>query len=215
MGKRIGHSRNCSRGSYLTKPLVVCKEETTIMHQRPSDAAPNWFRTNGGMGATQIKVVPGIDRGISMKLVQRSMEVITSGLGYHLNDAAAIPAVLRTGCLGQDSDLCQFIQPRKSPEAPAGEKPKTGSFASRPSIRTFVQLGRIPLIDTCPVLPFESSEGALLGVGATPGTTIMALKRSRPFRGSSARLLSVTSPPTVDVVLSIAVTPAVTVTCCG
>src|SRR5882762_5753842 len=79
---------------------------------------------------------------------------------------------------------------RKSPDAPAGEKPKTGSFASIPSIRTFVQLGRIPLIDTCPALPFESNEGALLGVGATPGAKLAALNRSRPFRGSSARFRS-------------------------
>src|SRR5262249_58417679 len=82
-------------------------------------------------------------------------------------------------------------------------------------MRTFVQLGRIPLIDTCPALPFESNEGALLGVGATPGAKLAALNRSRPLRGSSARLRSATSPPAVDVVLSMPVTLAVTDTCCG
>jgi len=52
----------------------------------------------------------------------------------------------------------------------AGENPKTGSLASMPSSVTFVQLGRIPLIEACPTLTLESSEGAALGVGAMPGS---------------------------------------------
>jgi hypothetical protein len=110
------------------------------------------------------------------------MEVITSGLGYRVDDAATIPAVLRTEGLRQDADLHQFIQAEKEPEAPAGEKPKTGSFASMPSIKTSVQLGRIPLIATCPALPLESHEGALLGVGETPASKIAAAKRSAAHR---------------------------------
>jgi hypothetical protein len=39
-------------------------------------------------------------------------------------------------------------RPRKRPELPAGEKPKTGSFVSIPSMRTLVQLGRMPVTDT-------------------------------------------------------------------
>ena len=46
-----------------------------------------------------------------------------------------------------------------------------------PSIRTFVILGRIPLIATCAVLPLESNEGALPGSGATPGSSATALKQ--------------------------------------
>src|SRR5580658_9600872 len=41
-------------------------------------------------------------------------------------------------------------RPRKNPEAPAGEKPQTGSVASIPSIRTFVKLGRVPFIALAP-----------------------------------------------------------------
>jgi hypothetical protein len=84
-----------------------------------------------------------------------------------------------------------------------------------PSIRTFVQLGRIPLIATWPVLPFESNEGAALGVGATPGSNTAALNRSRSFSGSSVKLRSEIVPLTVEVVLSIVGTSALAVICCG
>src|SRR5580698_4806433 len=106
------------------------------------------------------------------------------------------------------------FSPRKNPEAPAGELPQTGSVASIPSIRKFVMLGRIPLIATCPALPLESNEGELLGLGATPGSSATALKRSRLSRGSSVRLCSGSSSSIVDVVLSIPATFALTVVCC-
>src|SRR5579863_1150509 len=83
-----------------------------------------------------------------------------------------------------------------------------------PSIRTFVIPGRIPLIATCPALPLESNEGALLGFGATPGSSVTALNRSRLSSGSSARLCSGTSPLTLDVVLSMAAALALTVVSC-
>src|SRR5258708_25553043 len=73
-------------------------------------------------------------------------------------------------------------------------------------MRTFVQLGRIPLIDNWPALPLESNDGALLGAGTTPGAKLAVLNRSRPLRGSSVRLCSARSPPTVDVVLSMVLT---------
>src|SRR5580698_7235831 len=83
-----------------------------------------------------------------------------------------------------------------------------------PSIRTFVILGRTPLIATCTDLPIERNEGALLGLGATPGSSATALKRSRLSRGSSVRLCSGSSSSIVDVVLSIPATFALTVVCC-
>src|SRR5579862_1495209 len=75
-------------------------------------------------------------------------------------------------------------------------------------------LGRVPLIATCPALPLESNEGALLGLGVTPGCSVTALKRSRLSRGSSARLSAGTRPSTVDVVLSMAAALALTVASC-
>src|SRR5215471_18050296 len=83
-----------------------------------------------------------------------------------------------------------------------------------PSIRTFVQLGRMPLIETCPALPLESNEGALLGVGETPGSRTAVLNRSRLSMGSSVRLVTGRSSLTVEVVLSIVERSALTVTCC-
>src|SRR4029077_219861 len=80
-----------------------------------------------------------------------------------------------------------------------------------PSMRTFVQLGRIPLTDTCPAFPFDNNDGALLGVGATPGIRIAALNRSRPSRGSAVKLRSAIIPSTVVVVSTLG-TPASTVT---
>ena len=73
----------------------------------------------------------------------------------------------------------------------------------------------MPLIATCPDLPLESNEGALLGLGATPGSSATALKRSRLSRGSSVRLCSGSSPALVDVVLSIPAAFALTVVCCA
>lgn len=109
------------------------------------------------------------------------------------------------------------FNPRKSPEAPPGELPKTGSFASTPSMRTSVQLGRMPLIETCPVLPFERNDGALLGVGATPGSKsrFKQITAVDGQLGSSLRRCSAMSPPTVEVVLSISLTSPLTVSCCG
>src|SRR5262249_46212186 len=109
MSKRIGRRGNCCGCLHLTKPLVVCKEEGSIVRQRPSDAGAEliahewWDRT-----ATKIKVVLGIECGVSVQFKQRSMEVVTSGLGYCLDDATAIPAILRTEGLCQDADFGQF-----------------------------------------------------------------------------------------------------------
>jgi len=36
----------------------------------------------------------------------------------------------------------------------------------------------MPLIETCPALPLDGNDGALLGVGATPGAKIAALNKS-------------------------------------
>src|SRR5262249_20319319 len=116
MGKRIGRRGNCRGCSYFTKSLVVCKEEGMIVRQRPSDSSPELIaHKRRYRSITQIKVVPGIERGISVKLEQRSMRVITSRLGYRLDDATTIPAVLRTERLGQDADLRQCIQTKKKP----------------------------------------------------------------------------------------------------
>src|SRR5262249_25141763 len=38
MSKRIGYRGNCCGCLHLTKPLVVCKKECSIVHQRPSGA---------------------------------------------------------------------------------------------------------------------------------------------------------------------------------
>src|SRR5262247_4081291 len=79
MSKRIGHRGNCCGCLHLTKPLVVYKEESSIVHQGPSDARAElvaherWDRT-----VTQIEVVPGIEGGVSVEFKQRSMEVVTS-----------------------------------------------------------------------------------------------------------------------------------------
>src|SRR5215469_8186126 len=83
-----------------------------------------------------------------------------------------------------------------------------------PSMRTFVQLGRMPLTEVWLALPPESNDGALLGVGATPGSSTAALNRSRPFKGRSVRLRSAMASLTVEVVVSIAAS-ALTVTSCG
>src|SRR6516165_3270107 len=80
-------------------------------------------------------------------------------------------------------------------------------------MRTFVQLGRAPLMETCPPLPFDSNEGELLGVGATPGSRTTPLNRSRLLSGRLVRLRSARAPLTLEVVVSIA-TSAQTVTCC-
>jgi hypothetical protein len=71
MGKRVGRRGNCCGRLRFTKSLVVRKEEGAIVRQRPSDSgtelvAHEWW----DRAATQIKVVPGIERGIPVKLEQ-------------------------------------------------------------------------------------------------------------------------------------------------
>ena len=66
------------------------------------------------------------------------MKLVRAGFGDHLDNAAPIPAILGVEGLGENIDLRKFVQTQKQPGAPAGEKPKAESFASMPSMRTFV-----------------------------------------------------------------------------
>ena len=43
------------------------------------------------------------------------MEAISSGLGYSIDDAATVPAVLHIEGLRQDPDLREFVQSQKEP----------------------------------------------------------------------------------------------------
>src|SRR5580693_6333980 len=48
-----------------------------------------------------------------MQFPQRSVKLVTARLGCHVDDSAAMPAVLRVESLGQDADLLQLIQAKK------------------------------------------------------------------------------------------------------
>src|SRR6516225_5259416 len=96
VSQSIGYRGNCCGRLYFTKTFIVCEEKGSITDQRSSDASAKlvahecWNRT-----ASQIKVVPGIERSISVELPQRSMQLITSCFGHRLDYATCIPAVLR------------------------------------------------------------------------------------------------------------------------
>src|SRR5580658_162418 len=107
VGKGVGHRGYCSGRLYLPKSLVVDKEEGTIMLQWPSGSsaeliADEWWDRIGG----QIEIVLGIERRIPMQFPERSVKLVTAGLGCHVDDGAAMPAVLRVEGLGQNADLC-------------------------------------------------------------------------------------------------------------
>src|SRR5712692_6357180 len=79
MRKDIGHRGNCCRCLYFAEALIVCKKESAVMHYRAADAsaelvAHEWW----DRGATQIKVILGIEGSISMQFEQRSVELIAS-----------------------------------------------------------------------------------------------------------------------------------------
>src|SRR5580658_11332971 len=50
-----------------------------------------------------------------MQFPQRSMKLVTARLGCHVDDGAAMPAILRVEGLRQNADLRQLIQTEKKP----------------------------------------------------------------------------------------------------
>src|SRR5215472_9145669 len=79
MSKRIGHRSNCRGCPHFTEPLIVYKKEGAVMRQRPSDSSSELVAHKcRNRGPAQIKVVPGVERSISMQFEQRSMEMIRS-----------------------------------------------------------------------------------------------------------------------------------------
>src|SRR5580704_9967623 len=118
MGKGVGHRGDCSGRLYLPKSLVVDKEEGTIMLQWPSGSsaeliADEWWDRIGG----QIEVVLGIERRIPMQFPQRSVELVAARLSCHVDDGAAMPAILRVEGLGQNLDLLQLVQAKEKPRS--------------------------------------------------------------------------------------------------
>src|SRR5260370_24245248 len=97
MSRRIGHSGNCRGCLYFTKPLIVCKEEGAIVHQRPSDASAELVAHEWRDGTCiQIKGVSRIVSSISFEFEYRPMRVIGSGLCFSLDAYAPIPSLLLT-----------------------------------------------------------------------------------------------------------------------
>src|SRR5580698_8551063 len=82
VGEGIGYRRNCSRGLYLPQSVIVDKEERVITLQWPADSSAElildelWDRVGG-----QIEVILRIERCIPMQFPQRSVKLVTAGLG--------------------------------------------------------------------------------------------------------------------------------------
>src|SRR5580700_909976 len=55
-----------------------------------------------------------------MQFPQRSVKLVTAGLGCHVDDSAAMPAVLRVESLGQNLDLLQLIQAKEKTRSARG-----------------------------------------------------------------------------------------------
>src|SRR5580700_10466918 len=55
-----------------------------------------------------------------MQFPQRSVKLVTARLGCHVDDSAAMPAVLRVESLGQNADLIQLVQTKKKPGSARG-----------------------------------------------------------------------------------------------
>src|SRR5579863_5398876 len=96
MREGIGYRGNCRGCLYLAKPFIVDEEESAIPRQRPShsstkliaDERRNWM-------VAQIEVVLRVKRRIPMQFPQRPVKLVAAGLGCHVDDRAAMPAVLR------------------------------------------------------------------------------------------------------------------------
>src|SRR5580698_3781276 len=55
-----------------------------------------------------------------MQFPQRSVKLVTARFGCHIDDSAAMPAVLRVEGLGQNADLIQLVQTEKKPGSACG-----------------------------------------------------------------------------------------------
>src|SRR5580704_3236046 len=114
MREGIGYRGNCRGCLYLAKPFIIDEEESAIPRQRPSHSSTELIaneRRNRIGG--HIEVVLGVERRIPVQFPQGSVKLVTAGLGCHVDDGAAMPAVLRVEGLGQNLNLFQLIQTEK------------------------------------------------------------------------------------------------------
>src|SRR5262245_37747828 len=81
VSKPIWHGGDRCGCFYLAEPLVIREEERAIMHQgsseRRAELVPDESRDRA---RAQIKIVPGVERSIPMKLEKRAVELITPRL---------------------------------------------------------------------------------------------------------------------------------------
>src|SRR5215831_21187033 len=105
MSKRVGHSGDRGRCLYFTEPLIIDIKKSAIMQQRPANSSTELIAHKRRDGSkTEIEIVFGIECGISMEFKQRSVEVIASGLGRHLDDTPSIPSILGIEGLRENAD---------------------------------------------------------------------------------------------------------------
>ncbi|MGB6696681.1 MAG: hypothetical protein WBE56_21000 [Terracidiphilus sp.] len=114
MGESIGRSGNCRRCLDFAKTLIVGKKECAIPLQRPSGRGAELIadERRDRVGA-QVKIVLSVERRIPMQFPQRPVKLVTAGLGCHVDDCAAMPAVLRVEGLSQNANLRQLIETEK------------------------------------------------------------------------------------------------------
>ena|ERR1700733_239596 len=135
MGEGIGHRGDCSRRLYLPKSLVVDKEEGVIMLQWPSKSSAELIADEGrDRTVCQIEVILRVEGRVPVQFPQRSVKLVTAGLGCHVDDRATMPAELRIESLGQNLNLFQLIQTEK----------KSGSACRRKAEN---RIGRIHSVD--------------------------------------------------------------------
>ena len=116
-------------------PSIIDEEESAVPLQRPSDSSAELIadeRRDRMVG--QIEVVLRIERRVPIQFPQRPVKLVTTRPGCHIDDRAAMPAVLGIESLGQNLDLFQLIQ--------AKEKTRRRPQANSPS-----RIGGIHAID--------------------------------------------------------------------
>ena len=109
--QRGGRGSGDALGYALNHPvsLIVCKEENLVALNGAAERAAKLVLVIGA-ALSLVEEVRGIEIGIAHEFEKISVVAVGAGLGYHVDQAAAVIAVLGVGIVCQDAKLINRIE---------------------------------------------------------------------------------------------------------
>ena len=107
-------------GLLLAEALSREEEEGLVLPDRPADGAAELVEQVAGLARARAvgEVREGVERLVSVVLVERAVELVGSGLGHDVDDGAARAAVLGREHVGFDPELLDGVESGRRHELP-------------------------------------------------------------------------------------------------